>query len=53
MSFNLRELELKYIIENIQLEIDNVDLLSSEEQERREELQSAKNELKQLQMIER
>lgn len=49
MGFNLRELELKYIIENIQLEIENVDLSSSEERERREELQSAKNELKQLQ----
>ncbi|MGJ7589038.1 hypothetical protein [Staphylococcus shinii] len=41
---------MKWTIENIQLEIENVDFSSSEKQERLAELQSCKNELKQLRM---
>lgn len=45
----LRKMELKYIIENIKLEMEFTDLSEEEKQRNLKELKLAKEELKQLQ----
>ncbi|MDW3913390.1 hypothetical protein QI290_12540 [Staphylococcus saprophyticus] len=45
----IRAMELKYIIENVELEIEYTDLSEKEEKEKLAELKRSKEELNQLQ----
>lgn len=47
----LRKMELESIIENIELELEFTDLTAREEQEQMKDLESAKEELTQLQKV--